>query len=85
MPPALQEELHSFAFAEYLEGMAIAVVILINAGIGFIAELKGARSVEALRELGSVQLRIRRDGRLVEIPADDLVPGDIVILAGGIL
>lgn len=42
----------SFAFGEHIEGAAISVVILINAAIGFITELRGIRSVEALRKMG---------------------------------
>ncbi|MEN8232754.1 MAG: cation-transporting P-type ATPase, partial [Thermodesulfobacteriota bacterium] len=73
----------SFAFGEHVEGIAIGLVIIINAIIGFVTELKGARSIEALRKLGSVSSRVRRDGRISEISANDLVPGDIVILEGG--
>jgi len=73
----------AFMFGDQVEGIAIGMVILINAAIGFVTELKGARSIEALRKLGSVSARIRRNGTISEIPARDLVPGDIVILEGG--
>ena len=73
----------SFAFGDLVEGFAILAVILINAIIGFVTELKGARSIEALRKLGTVSSRVRRDGTVREIPAKNLVPGDIVILEGG--
>jgi Ca2+-transporting ATPase len=63
--------------------LAIAAVILINAVIGFITELKGVRSIEALRKLGTVSSRVRRNGGVTEIPAKSIVPGDIVILEGG--
>jgi Ca2+-transporting ATPase len=73
----------SFVLGDHIEGLAIAAVILINAVIGFITELKGVRSIEALRKLGIVNSRVRRDGIIAEIPAMDLVPGDIIILEGG--
>ncbi len=73
----------SFAFSDHVEGIAILAVIVINAVIGFLTELKGARSIEALRKLGTVSSRVRRAGTLREIPAKALVPGDIVILEGG--
>lgn len=73
----------SFAFGDYVEGIAILAVILINAVIGFLTELKGARSIEALRKLGTVSSRVRRSGTAKEIPAKALVPGDVVILEGG--
>jgi len=73
----------SFIFGDHVEGFAIAVVIIINAAIGFVTELKGARSIEALRKLGSVSSRVRRNGKESVIPAKALVVGDIVILEGG--
>jgi len=73
----------SFIFGDHVEGVAICIVIIINAVIGFVTELKGARSIEALRKLGSVSSRIRRNGKERVIPAKALVVGDIVILEGG--
>ena len=73
----------SFAFHEVVEGLAIAVVIVINAIVGFLTELRAVRSMEALRQLGSVSAKVRRDGQMHEVPAEDLVPGDIVVLEGG--
>jgi len=73
----------SFILGDTVEGMAIAAVIIINAVIGFVTELKGVRSIEALRKLGIVNSRVRRNATVIEIPAQELVPGDIVILEGG--
>jgi len=73
----------SFALGDTVEGVAIAAVIIINAAIGFVTELKGVRSIEALRKLGIVNSRVRRNGIVSDIPAQELVPGDIVILEGG--
>jgi Ca2+-transporting ATPase len=73
----------SFTLGDHVEGLAIVAVILINAAIGFVTELKGVRSIEALRKLGIVNSRVRRNGVVQEIPAQDLVPGDIIILEGG--
>ncbi len=73
----------SFAFGEWLEGIAIGVVLAINAGLGFLTEIRAVRSMEALRRLGSMSAKVRRDGELREVPAEELVPGDIVCLEGG--
>ena len=73
----------SFAFGEVVEGAAIGVVILINAAIGFVTELRAVRSMEALQELSRVDARVRREGLAEEISAQELVPGDIVLLNGG--
>ena len=73
----------SLAFADWLEGAAIGLVILINAAIGLVTELRAVRSMEALQRLSRVRAKVRRLGQLAEIPAEGLVPGDIVILEAG--
>ncbi|AOY58453.1 cation-translocating P-type ATPase [Desulfococcus multivorans] len=73
----------SYFFGDWLEGSAILAVIFINAAIGFATELKAVRSMEALRRMGSTKTRVRRDGRVMAVPADTLVPGDIVVIEGG--
>ena len=70
-------------FGELEEGSAIAVVLVINTLIGFLTELKAARSIEALRTLGTHSARVRRDGHMRLIPAEQIVPGDIVVLEAG--
>jgi Ca2+-transporting ATPase len=73
----------SLFFGDYLEAIAIGAVIAINAAIGFFTELRATRSMEALQRLGTVSSKVRRDGAVMAIPAEELVPGDIVILEGG--
>ncbi|MFN3231355.1 MAG: cation-translocating P-type ATPase [Alphaproteobacteria bacterium] len=73
----------SFALTEWAEGWAIAIVILINGAIGFTTEIRAVRSMESLRRLATVTTRVMRDGRTQEIPAEALVPGDVVLLDAG--
>ncbi len=73
----------SFTFGEWVEGAAIAAVIVVNALIGFVTELRAVRSMETLQRLGSVSAKVRRGGQVQEIPAAKLVPGDIVLVNGG--
>ena len=73
----------SFIFLEWIEGVAILTVIFINTAIGFTTELKAIRSMEALRKLGGVETRVRRNGGPTKIPAGEIVPGDIVLLEEG--
>jgi P-type Ca2+ transporter type 2C len=73
----------AFYFREWEEGSAIAVVLALNALIGFVTELRAARSIEALRALGTQSIRVRRYGHIRSIPAEKLVPGDIVLLEAG--
>ncbi|MDH3202502.1 MAG: cation-transporting P-type ATPase [Myxococcales bacterium] len=73
----------SFALGDHLEGVAIVTVIVLNAMIGFVTELRAVRSTEALRELGSTETTVRRSGGIRRLPAEELVPGDIVLFEGG--
>ena len=73
----------AFLMVDWVEATAILVVIAINTAIGFATELKAVHSMEALYRLGQVEARVRREGRVREIPAGELVPGDIVIIEGG--
>jgi P-type Ca2+ transporter type 2C len=70
-------------FGEVEEGSAISVVLALNAVIGSVTEIKAARSIEALRALGMHSTRVRRGGHVHRIPAEQIVPGDIVILEAG--
>jgi Ca2+-transporting ATPase len=73
----------AFAFGEGVEGGAIVAVLALNSGIGFVTELKAVRSIEALRLLGVAHTRVRRAGAIREVAADEIVPGDVVLLEAG--
>jgi Ca2+-transporting ATPase len=61
----------------------ILVIVVINAVIGFIQELRADRALEALKVLTTPQARVRRNNVEQNIPASQLVPGDIMILQAG--
>lgn len=73
----------SLAFEEYRQAAAIATVLVINTAIGFYIERRAVRSMEALRQLGTRSARVRRDGQSRILPADQLAPGDVVLLEAG--
>lgn len=73
----------SFILGEWVDGIAIIAVILINAAIGFVTELRAVRSMEALQQMVSVEARVRRNGQEQRVRAESLVPGDVVIAEGG--
>jgi Ca2+-transporting ATPase len=73
----------SFVVGKMLEAEAIFAVIVINTGIGFYTEWRAIRSMEALYELTTVITTVRRNGETEQIPAEKVVPGDIVILEAG--
>lgn len=73
----------AFAFQEWIEGIAVVIAITLNAAIGFTTELRAVKSMESLQELSQSQAKVRREGQVQQITADQLVPGDIVVLEGG--
>ncbi|NLF32541.1 MAG: cation-transporting P-type ATPase [Planctomycetes bacterium] len=73
----------SLVFGDLPETVAIAAVILINGGIGFVSEWRATRSMEALRKIGRPHARVRRDGAEAQVDTEALVPGDVVILDAG--
>nr|WP_314624178.1 HAD-IC family P-type ATPase [uncultured Noviherbaspirillum sp.] len=58
-------------------------VVLINALIGFFQEGRAAQAMDAIRKMLSPHAQVLRDGRRRELPAEALVPGDVVFLASG--
>jgi Ca2+-transporting ATPase len=62
------------------ETIALAAVIIFNTAIGFFTEWRAQRSMEALRELGDYETTVRRDNQQTELPAAQLVPGDIILI-----
>ncbi len=73
----------SLALGDWVEALAILSVLLINATLGFVTELRAIRSMEALRSLGAPHSRVRRAGHQSLIESIHLVPGDIVIVEAG--
>ncbi len=65
------------------DGIVILVVVIINALLGFYQEFQAEKSLSALKKMLALQAKVRRDGRTIELSADQLVPGDIVILEAG--
>lgn len=61
----------------------ILAVVLINTLIGFIQEGKAEKALDAIRNMLSPKAVVMRDGKRREVPADQLVPGDIIYLQAG--
>jgi len=68
---------------EYADAAVIAFVLLLNATVGYFQEQKAEESVKALAKLVVPRARVLRDGRETEVNSEELVPGDIVLLASG--
>jgi len=68
------------------DAVAIMAVVGVNAAIGFATESHAERTIASLRKLGQPTARVLRDGRRRDIPADRVVPGDVLVLtAGGVV
>lgn len=79
----LAATLISCLMGELSDAFAISAIVLLNAILGYSQEMKAERSIEALRELNSPTSNVIRDGKVINIQTDKLVPGDIVIIEAG--
>ena len=66
-----------------VEAVAITVIVLFAVVLGFVQEYRAERAIEALREMAAPTATVVRDGRERRLPAHDLVPGDLILLATG--
>ena len=69
--------------SEWAEVIIILAVVLLNAILGVIQESKAEAAIEALQTMTAATCRVMRDGKMVVIHSDELVPGDIVLLEAG--
>jgi P-type Ca2+ transporter type 2C len=63
--------------------IVILVIVLLNAIIGFVQEYRAEKAMEALKKMATTTAKVKRDNQVHEIPAAELVPGDIILLEAG--
>jgi Ca2+-transporting ATPase len=73
----------SAAVGDYKDPIVIGIVLLINAIMGFVQENKADNAMAALKGMLETIVRVRRGGEVQEVPAQQLVPGDVVLLEAG--
>jgi len=73
----------SMALGDYLEGAAILAIVVLNAILGVVQERRAEEALAALRRLAAPEAQVVRDGHRTEVPARQLVAGDIVLLEAG--
>ncbi|MBM3182495.1 MAG: cation-translocating P-type ATPase [Chloroflexi bacterium] len=73
----------SAVLGEVADAIVIFVIVLFAAGLGFIQEYRAERAMEALKKMAAPTASVLRGGQEIEIPARELVPGDIILLKTG--
>jgi Ca2+-transporting ATPase len=73
----------SAVLGEVSDAIVIFVIVLFAAGLGFIQEYRAERAMEALRRMAAPLASVLRNGTEIEIPARELVPGDVILLRTG--
>lgn len=73
----------AYAIKDFISGSVIAAVILLNIVVGFIQEFKAEKTMDSLKNLSSSSARVLRNGEIVDVEAENIVPGDIVYVNVG--
>ena len=68
---------------EYIDAIVILAIVILNAILGYVQESKAENALAALKKMAVPVVRVRRDGHVREIPAAQLVPGDVLLLEAG--
>ncbi|PWH18626.1 MAG: ATPase [Anaerolineae bacterium] len=73
----------SILMHETTDAIVILIIVVLNAALGFSQEYRAEKAMAALKRLSAPKVKVRRDGHLQEIPAREIVPGDVVQLDAG--
>lgn len=73
----------SFIVGEVSDSIIILIVIFINAIIGVIQESKAEKALDALKSMSTPKAIVKRDGNIIEIPSEEVVVGDIIVIDAG--
>lgn len=73
----------SFVIGDATDAIVILAIVVLNAALGFFQEYQAEQALAALGAMQTPHVRVRRNGHVQEISADELVPGDIVLIEAG--
>jgi len=73
-PPTLED---------YADPITIGVIVILNSAVGFVQEYRSEKAMEALKKFAAPKARVLRDGKERIIPAEEIVPGDVIFLESG--
>lgn len=73
----------SFIFGHASDTLLILSLVVINAIMGFVQEFRAEQSIQALKKMLVTKVQVKRDGNIMEIIQEDLVPGDVIFIQAG--
>lgn len=73
----------SFAVGEHTDALLIFVIVVLNAVLGMVQEGRAERALSALKQMAAPHAVVVRNGQTIDIPARELVPGDVVLVEAG--
>lgn len=73
----------TFFLQEYVDAVIILAIVILNAILGVVQEVKANNAIEALQKMSSPRALVRRDGEVRDVDSETVVPGDIMILDAG--
>lgn len=68
---------------DYIDSMIIIAIVVFNAIMGVVQEYKAEKSIESLKQMSAPIAKVKREGKVITIPSEDVVCGDILILEAG--
>ncbi|MFJ4343493.1 cation-translocating P-type ATPase [Streptomyces sp. NPDC088915] len=73
----------TLAIGDHADAIVIALVVVVNTTVGVVQEVRADDAVAALSALSAPHARVRRDGAVRDLPAAEVVPGDVLLLGEG--
>ena len=70
-------------YSEMVDGFIILAIVLLNAIMGFVQEIKAEKEMKALLSMSEPEAKVKRDGQIIKIHSSEIVVGDIIVLEAG--
>ena len=68
---------------DFIDPIVILLIVILNAILGSVQEEKAEKAIESLKKMSAPLCNVRRGGKILKVPAEDIVPGDILIFRPG--